>query len=519
METSSKCDNCGEDDFHYYCDECKEHLCIDCNNRNHQKGKKTFHIRSEVYSRQLPIKITDACREHPLEQLFWFCNTCDHSVCNKCCDKDGSHRGHDFVLCSSKANTLIRSLRELMAEATIDLEQAYSALIMLENLLFEIGAENALVLEKPNASDGNLKKHVTTKKSAIAKIDDHFAGIMKLVHIEHQKALNVVEDFVTMKANGWSTRAECLRKNIVDMERCDQSVLALQGKSSIEQCTEYSEIVSKVRNIRSEWANCNISDDSSISVTVNASDVLGALESSWGVGTAQAASVVHEGEGGAGGDTSQSYGDSDGEDAGRSEGGATSKIDKSDQELLELYNQAFRLGNENAAEMLKQSAADGHHLAVVLVGQAFTAGSAHFPRNREVGLQMISRELEWLKEQASGGNVVARARLGLCYSLGTGVAKNAVEGVRLFRLAALEGCADAQTNLGVSCYEGIGLAKNQEEAVRWYRLAADQGHANAQYSLGFCYEHGTGVPKSHQEAVRWYRLAADQGLDKAIASV
>ena len=50
------------------------------------------------------------------------------------------------------------------------------------------------------------------------------------------------------------------------------------------------------------------------------------------------------------------------------------------------------------------------------------------------------------------------------------------------------------------------------EAARLYRLAADQGYAPAQTNLGFYYEQGRGgLAKDEREAARLYKLAADQG--------
>ena len=55
-----------------------------------------------------------------------------------------------------------------------------------------------------------------------------------------------------------------------------------------------------------------------------------------------------------------------------------------------------------------------------------------------------------------------------------------------------------------------------EEAARLYRLAADQGLAYAQTRLGFFYETGHGgLEKNIEEAVRLYKLAADRGDDAA----
>jgi TPR repeat protein len=89
------------------------------------------------------------------------------------------------------------------------------------------------------------------------------------------------------------------------------------------------------------------------------------------------------------------------------------------------------------------------------------------------------------------------------------------EAVRLWRIAADQGHASAQTNLGIMYANGRGVPKNDTEAVRWYRMAADQGNANAQTILGTMYELGLGVPQNYAEAVRWYRMAADQDLEAA----
>ena len=49
------------------------------------------------------------------------------------------------------------------------------------------------------------------------------------------------------------------------------------------------------------------------------------------------------------------------------------------------------------------------------------------------------------------------------------------------------------------------------EVARWFRLAAVQGHADAQFNLGHMFENGQGVTQDRAEAARWYRMAAAQG--------
>ena len=52
-----------------------------------------------------------------------------------------------------------------------------------------------------------------------------------------------------------------------------------------------------------------------------------------------------------------------------------------------------------------------------------------------------------------------------------------------FRLAAIQGHADAQFNLGCMFDDGQGVAHDRAEAARWYRMAAAQGHSVAYFSL------------------------------------
>ncbi|MBT5469937.1 MAG: hypothetical protein HOK41_04995, partial [Nitrospina sp.] len=54
-----------------------------------------------------------------------------------------------------------------------------------------------------------------------------------------------------------------------------------------------------------------------------------------------------------------------------------------------------------------------------------------------------------------------------------------------------------------------------KEEVRLSRLSAEQGVADAQYKMGTFYYMGKGVPQDYKEAVKWYRLAAEQGFTKA----
>ena len=122
------------------------------------------------------------------------------------------------------------------------------------------------------------------------------------------------------------------------------------------------------------------------------------------------------------------------------------------------------------------------------------------------------------KLAADQGNAAAQTNLGTLYALGSGgLTKDDREAARLYKLAADQGFASAQTDLGIFYEQGRGgFAKDDRQAARLYKLAADQGHARGQNYLAVFYRDGRGgLEKDEHEAVRLFRLAAEQGDDNA----
>ncbi len=60
-----------------------------------------------------------------------------------------------------------------------------------------------------------------------------------------------------------------------------------------------------------------------------------------------------------------------------------------------------------------------------------------------------------------------------------------------------------------------GVAQDAAEAARLFRMAAEQGNADAQFQLGYLYENGRGVSRDEAESAKWYRKAAEQGNSSA----
>ena len=96
---------------------------------------------------------------------------------------------------------------------------------------------------------------------------------------------------------------------------------------------------------------------------------------------------------------------------------------------------------------------------------------------------------------------------------------NYEEYYRLYRKAAEQGHADAQTFVG-SWYEWgdlfAAVEKDHKQAVEWYRKAAEQGDDYGQLLLGKVYFKGKGVSQDYDKAAEWYLKSAAQGRAGAL---
>jgi TPR repeat protein/uncharacterized membrane protein YhaH (DUF805 family) len=127
----------------------------------------------------------------------------------------------------------------------------------------------------------------------------------------------------------------------------------------------------------------------------------------------------------------------------------------------------------------------------------------------------IAESIRLSRLLAEQGNADAQYDIGQFYYFGEGVTKDYSEAIKWYRLAAAQGHTGAETNLGVMYEKGLVVTQNYAESLKWYRLAAAQGGPYAQNNLAAMYYKGKGVTQDYPEALRWYRLAAAQGLSQA----
>ncbi len=89
--------------------------------------------------------------------------------------------------------------------------------------------------------------------------------------------------------------------------------------------------------------------------------------------------------------------------------------------------------------------------------------------------------------------------------------KDMATAVRLWKIWADKGNAEARTLLGAMYWSGDGVPRDHKEAARLYLLAANQGYARAQNDIGFMLGLGEGVPpRDSVEAYKWLTLAIER---------
>jgi TPR repeat protein len=86
--------------------------------------------------------------------------------------------------------------------------------------------------------------------------------------------------------------------------------------------------------------------------------------------------------------------------------------------------------------------------------------------------------------------------------------KDITTAVRIWKIWADKGNAEAETLLGAQYWSGEGVPRDHKDAARLYLLAANQGYARAQNDIGFMLAFGEGVPpRDDVEAYKWLTLA------------
>lgn len=197
--------------------------------------------------------------------------------------------------------------------------------------------------------------------------------------------------------------------------------------------------------------------------------------------------------------------------------------------LLYEEGKGIEKNMEEASKWYRRSAEQGNPLSMhsfALICYAGGEGSEQDKKEafnwwkKSVETFQKDKEKDRLKQEYFGHWIEygeAMFYLGVCYSNGFGVKKDAEEAVKWWRKAAEQrpGHPMAMFRLGLAYANGEGVEKDLDEAVQWWRKAAEAGNASAMFQLGECYANGVGVEKNNDKAVKWYSKSAEQGDEAA----
>ena len=205
-------------------------------------------------------------------------------------------------------------------------------------------------------------------------------------------------------------------------------------------------------------------------------------------------------------------------------------VDRDDVEAVRLFRMAADQGSARGMVGLgtmhtlgRGGAAWDPAEAAALYRKAAEAGSAEGRARLAVRHHQGSgvardrtRAYELARDAAAHGDPWGQAALGVMFRDGVGVRRDDAEAAIWFRRSAEQANPWGQFYLGaMRDREAGGLGPDSAEALRLLRLAARQGLADAEHELGSVHADGRAVPADQAEAVRWYALAASRGYTPA----
>ena len=111
----------------------------------------------------------------------------------------------------------------------------------------------------------------------------------------------------------------------------------------------------------------------------------------------------------------------------------------------------------------------------------------------------------WYKKSAESDNPVSKYYLAKVYHwLLAEDKRDYIKALELYKMAFINGVADAADNIGNMYIDGDGVEKNDMTAFEWYEKGATTGSPYAMYHLYSAYANGTGVNADSEIARQWF---------------
>ncbi|TRL42943.1 peptidoglycan-binding protein [Rhizobium straminoryzae] len=158
---------------------------------------------------------------------------------------------------------------------------------------------------------------------------------------------------------------------------------------------------------------------------------------------------------------------------------------------------------------LADAAAAGNPQALFEVATRFSEGHGVAADAQEAA--------RWYRMAADRGYPPAQYRLGSLYEKGNGVVRDLGQARLLYEAAAKAGHAGAMHNLAVLYASGATGSVDYTTAVRWFAEAAEHGVADSQFNLAILYARGNGTAQNLADSYMWFSIAAAGGDSDAAA--
>jgi hypothetical protein len=275
---------CKKAPISYFCFECEESFCEDCNSVLH-RAKRSTHRRTPTKTHRASNPIVSmSCPDHQGRSMEFFCKseTCRKGICSHCVV--GSHRTHDISLMSEVSADLKRILSASLEEAAHRGRVCEEALISLEKAFASLGGGN-----RPRKRPRNwYHQSPPTNESGvdIAKraIKSHCAALRSAVDELESRLLSEVDEIAAERAAAVQAHMKSLQQNLLHLQRCSDGVRSLDGRRDFEVCASYPPLLSDLTALKSSWTPTDTLDDGVIPVCVKDVCCLVEIQSSIVVG-------------------------------------------------------------------------------------------------------------------------------------------------------------------------------------------------------------------------------------------
>lgn len=194
--------------------------------------------------------------------------------------------------------------------------------------------------------------------------------------------------------------------------------------------------------------------------------------------------------------------------------------EKTLQQIFEETRAAALAGDAQAQYQLAYLYDRGEGTAVApnkaSVWYALAAEQGYPPARSEFAMLLLRKVQPSAKEEgvrllrlsADAGDAQAMFRLGECFRKGWGTERDLSASIGWYTLAAQAGNAQGAYALALLCLNGEeGFAQDKETGLNWLRQAAEQGYGEALCLTGKLYETGDGVPQDEKKAYEYYCAA------------